>query len=83
MAERSFIEIWSLGFDEIAWAEGFNRRGRIWAAFRLRFFRQYGRFPGRDGDVDEDSLRVPLQISARLKSRLQSGHTYPARSANC
>ena len=31
-----------------------------------------------------DALKeVPLQISARLKSRLQSGHTYPARSSNC
>ena len=57
MTERSFIEIWSLRFDEIAWARGFNRAGRVWVAFQLRFFRQHGRFPSRGGDLDEESLR--------------------------
>ena len=57
MAERSFIETWSLGFDEMTWVEGFNRAGRVWAAFQLRFFRLHGRFPSRDGDLDEESLR--------------------------
>ena len=57
MSDRSFIEIWSLSYDDIAWVEGFNRTSRVWAAFQLRFFRQHGRFPSRDGDLDGVSLR--------------------------
>lgn len=51
------MEIWSLGSDEITWVEDFNRLGRVWAAFQLRFFRRHGRFPARDGDIDDESLR--------------------------
>ena len=57
MSDRSFIEIWSLSYDDIAWVEGFNRSSRVWAAFQLRHFRRHGRFPSRDGDLDGDALR--------------------------
>ncbi len=57
MSDRSFIEIWSLSYDDIAWVESFNRSSRVWAALQLRFFRRHGRFPSRDGDLDGDSLR--------------------------
>ena len=71
MPERSFMEIWSLDSEEVAWAEGFNRLGRVWAAFQLRFFRRHGRFPSRDGDIDDDSLRYLAE---------QLGLTVPDRS---
>ncbi|MEM9670423.1 MAG: hypothetical protein AAF950_15995 [Pseudomonadota bacterium] len=57
MAERPFIETWSLGFDEMTWVESFNRERRVWAAFKLWFFQHHGRFPLRDGDLDGESLR--------------------------
>ncbi|GAA6203126.1 hypothetical protein [Aquicoccus sp. SU-CL01552] len=59
MSDRSFIEIWSLSYDDIAWVESFNRSSRVWAALQLRFFRRHGRFPSRDGDLDGNGL-TPL-----------------------
>ncbi len=57
MSKRSFIEIWSLAFDDVALIEGFNRSSRVWVAFQLRFFHEHARFPSREGDVAADSLR--------------------------
>ncbi|MBC6445060.1 MAG: DUF4158 domain-containing protein [Alphaproteobacteria bacterium GM202ARS2] len=82
MAERSFIETWSLGFDEMAWVEGFSRESRVWAAFQLRFFRQHGRFPSRDGDLDEESLRYlteQLGLSAPDLGDFHFGHVNARR----
>ena len=39
MSERSFIEIWSLAFDDVSSIEGLNQSSRIWVAFQLRFCR--------------------------------------------
>ena len=44
MSVRSFIESWTLNFDDIAFVEGFNLVSRVWVAFQLRFFRTHGRF---------------------------------------
>ena len=57
MSERSFIEIWSLAFDDVALIAGFSRPSRVWVAFQLRFFHEHARFPSREGDVAADSLR--------------------------
>ena len=45
MSDRSFLEFWSLNFDDIAFIEGLNLVSRVWTAFRIRFFRTHGRFP--------------------------------------
>lgn len=57
MCERSFIEIWSLGFDDMALVESVNRSSRVWFAFQLCFFREHARFPSRAGDVQDGNLR--------------------------
>lgn len=49
--ERSFVEVWSLSFDDIGLIEGVNRSGRVWFAFQFSFFRERARFPSRSGDV--------------------------------
>ena len=79
MPERTFMEIWSLGSDEITWVEGFNRSSRVWAAFQLTFYRQHGRFPSRDGDIDDDSLRyLAEQLGLTVPDR--SGFRYGRKS---
>ena len=52
--ERSFVEVWSLSFDDIGLIEGVNRSGRVWFAFQLGFFRERARFPSRPGDIQAD-----------------------------
>ena len=55
--ERSFVEVWSLSFDDIGLIEGINRSGRVWFAFQLSFFRARAQFRSRSGDVQADVLR--------------------------
>ena len=58
---RSFIEIWSLNFDDTVFVGEFNRSSRVWVAFQLCFFRDHGRFPSREGDGDAEALRYLAQ----------------------
>ena len=58
---RSFIEIWSLGFDDMEFVGEFNRLSRVWVAFQLCFFRHHGRFPSREGDAEVEVLRYLAQ----------------------
>ena len=51
MSDRSFLECWSLNFDDVGFVEGFNFGSRIWVAFQLRFFRTHGRFPSLEDDL--------------------------------
>lgn len=55
--ERSFVEVWSLFFDDIGLIEEINRSGWVWFAFQLSFFREWARFPYRPGDVQTDVLQ--------------------------
>tara|TARA_R110002072_G_scaffold258395_1_gene417071 strand:- start:100 stop:447 length:348 start_codon:yes stop_codon:yes gene_type:complete len=55
--ERSFVEVWSLSFDDIGLVEEINRSGRVWFAFQLSFFRERARFPSRPDDVQGDVLQ--------------------------
>ena len=57
MPDRSFMECWSLDFDDAGFVEGFNLDSRIWVAFQLRFFRTHGRFPSREDDPCRDGLQ--------------------------
>ena len=57
MFDQSFLECWSLNFDDIEIVEGFNLNSRIWVAFQLRFFRTHGRFPSREDDFCPEGLQ--------------------------
>ena len=59
MSDRSFLESWSLNFDDIAFIEGSDLVSRVWVAFRLRFLRTHGRFPSREDDPCPVILRHP------------------------
>lgn len=59
--DRSFLETWSLGLDDLGFIGEFTWSRRIWVAFQLCFFRTYGRFPLRDGDVEAAALRYLAQ----------------------
>ena len=80
--ERSFVEVWSLSFDDIGLIEGINRSGRVWFAFQLSFFRARARFPSRSGDVQADVLRylaAQLGIAAPEARDFECGHVTARR----
>ncbi len=57
MPDRSFMEFWSLDFDDAGFVEGFNLDSRIRVAFQLRFFRTHGRFPSRGDDPCREGVQ--------------------------
>ena len=57
MPDRSFLECWSLNFNDLELVEGFNLNSRIWAAFQLRFFRTHGRFPSREDNPCPEGMQ--------------------------
>lgn len=80
--ERSFVEVWSLSFDDIGLIEGINRSGRVWFAFQLSFFRARARFPSRSSDVQADVLRylaAQLGIAAPEARDFEYGHVTARR----
>lgn len=80
--ERSFVEVWSLSFDDIGLVEEINRSGRVWFAFQLSFFRERARFPSRSGDVQADVLHYlaeQLGISAPEARDFEYGHATSRR----
>ena len=54
MSARSFLECWSLDFDDLEFVEGFNLDNRVGVAVQLRFLRSHGRFPSRAEDLGVD-----------------------------
>ena len=82
--ERSFVEVWSLSFDDIGLVERINRSGRFWYAFQLSFFQEWARFPSRPGDVQADVLRylaeqlgiADQEISALALQLVQASMVY-------
>ena len=82
MSDRSFIESWSLNFDDIAYVEGFNLVSRVWVAFQLRFFRTHGRFPSREDDPCPECLRYlgrQLDLAAPEPGRFRFHHVNARR----
>lgn len=80
--ERSFVEVWSLSFDDIGLIEGVNRSGRVWFAFQLSFFRERSRFPSRPGDVQADVVQYlseQLGITAPDERDFEYGHVTARR----
>lgn len=80
--ERSFVEVWSLSFDDIGLTEGANRSGRVWFAFQLSFFRERSRFPCRSGDVPADVVQYlseQLGIAAPDERDFEYGHVTARR----
>lgn len=80
--ERSFVEVWSLSFDDVGLVEGINRSGQIWLAFQLCFFRAWARFPSRSGDVHADVLRYlskQLGVAAPEARDFEYGHVTARR----
>ena len=80
--ERSFVEVWSLSFDDIGLIEGVNRSGRVWFAFQLCFFRERSRFPSRPGDIQADVLRYlaeQLGVAAPETRDFEYGHVTARR----
>ena len=80
--ERSFVEVWSLSFDDIGLIKGVNRSGRVWFAFQLSFFRERARFPSRSGDVWDDVLQYlaeQLGVAAPDALDFEYGHVTARR----
>ncbi|WP_242661907.1 Tn3 family transposase [Salipiger thiooxidans] len=80
--ERSFVEVWSLSFDDMGLIEGVNRSGRVWFAFQLSFFRERSRFPCRSGDVPADVVQYlceQLGIAAPDERDFEYGHVTARR----
>ncbi|WP_420584043.1 Tn3 family transposase [Ruegeria sp.] len=61
MSDQSFLESWSLNFNELEFVEAFNLASRIWVAFQLRFFQTHGRFPSRAQDLSSEGLEYLAQ----------------------
>lgn len=80
--ERSFVEVWSLSFDDIGLVERINRSGRVWYAFQLSFFRERARFPSRLDDIQADVLRYlaeQLGIAVPETRDFEYGHVTSRR----
>jgi len=61
MSDQSFLECWSLNFNDMDFVEAFNLASRIWVAFQLRFFQTHGRFPSREQDLSSEGLEYLAQ----------------------
>lgn len=49
MPDRSFLERWSLDFDDAGFVEGFILDSRIWVGFQLRLVRTHWGSTTRSG----------------------------------
>ncbi|WP_419737835.1 Tn3 family transposase [Ruegeria sp.] len=61
MSDRSFLECWSLNFNDMEFVEAFNLASRFRVAFQLRFFQTHGRFPSREQDLSSEGLEYLAQ----------------------
>ena len=59
MSDRSFIDSWSLNFDDIAFIEGFNLVSGSGSPSSFGFFRTHGRFSPREDNPRPERLRYP------------------------
>ena len=82
MSDRSFLECWSLNFDDMGFVEGFNIANRFWVALQLLFFRTHGRFPFREDDLCPDGaeyLGQQLSMSVPDPKQFDFGHVNARR----
>jgi len=83
LAERSFIEQWSLTFDDLGFVNGYRKTMRIWIALQLKFFCLHGYFPADHSDIASDctaylaeqmGCSVPDQSDYQFKARRARRH---------
>lgn len=83
LAEQSFIEQWSLTFDDLEFVNGYRKTMRIWVAIQLKFFCLYGYFPTDHSDIIIDctaylagqmGCSVPDQSEYHFKARATRHH---------
>ncbi len=51
MSDRSFLDCWSLDFDDVGFDEGFNLGSPVRVAIQLRFLRTHGRLSSREDEL--------------------------------
>jgi TnpA family transposase len=56
LADRSFLEAWSLSFSEFEFVQNYGQTTRGWVAAQLRFFLENGFFPQSSAAVVPDAL---------------------------